>query len=118
MDTNEILSKLAYLEKLEREFKETHPNLSFSDVFDIYRKNDWPIVTELQTPLGELTVLDETGDKVPFLVSYSYWFFKREGEENERFKKVLDNISAMLMIKIDVTALEKRKIDAVSFYLT
>lgn len=110
MDTNEILSKLAYLEKLEREFKEAHSNLSPSDIFDFYKKNNWPIVTELQTPLGVLTVLDETGAKVPFLVSYSYWFLQREDEELERFKKVLDNISAMLTINIDVAALEKRKI--------
>ena len=44
MDTNEILSKLAYLEKLEREFKEAHSNLSPSDIFDFYKKNNWPIV--------------------------------------------------------------------------
>ncbi|SHK89050.1 hypothetical protein [Fibrobacter sp. UWH4] len=61
MDTIEILSKLAYLEKLEREFKEAHSNLSPSDIFDFYKKNNWPIVTELQTPLGVLTVLDEIG---------------------------------------------------------
>jgi hypothetical protein len=110
MDTNEILKKLDNLLGLEQKFKESHPNCLFRDVFEFHKANGWPIVTELPTPLGTLTVLDDSGSKIPFLVSYNYWFLKRENEENERFKKVLNNLSAMLNIGVDVNYLEERKI--------
>lgn len=110
METNEILKKLNSLLELELKFKETHPNWSFKDLFEFYKANDWPIVTELQTPLGELTVLDKSGAKIPFWVSYSYWYVNRGEEINQRFTKVLDNVSAMLKISIDVNGLEERKI--------
>ena len=110
MDTNEILKKLDNLLGLEQKFKESHPNWSYSDILEFRKANGWPIVTELQTPLGVLTVLDETGTKIPFLISYSYWFLYRENEERKRYKKVLDNITAMLMISLDANDLEKRKI--------
>jgi hypothetical protein len=95
---------------LEQKFKETHPNWKYSDILEFRKANGWPIVTELQTPLGVLTVLDEIGTKIPFLVSYSYCFLTRENEERTRFKKVLDNVTAMLMISLDANDLEKRKI--------
>ena len=109
MDTNEILQKLDNLQGLEQKFKETHQDWSYSDILEFRKANGWPIVTELQTPLGELTVLDETGAKISFLVSHSYWFLDRENEENNRFKKVLDNVTAMLTISIDVNNLKERK---------
>jgi hypothetical protein len=110
MDTIEIKKKLDKLLGLEQKFKETHPNWKYSDILEFRKANGWPIVTELQTPLGVLTVLDEIGTKIPFLVSYSYCFLTRENEERTRFKKVLDNVTAMLMISLDANDLEERKI--------
>lgn len=110
MDTNEILKKLDNLLGLEQKFKESHPNWSYSDILEFRKANGWPIVNELQTPLGVLTVLDETGTKIPFLISYSYWFLYRENEERKRFKNVLDNVTAMLMISLDANDLKERKI--------
>ena len=109
MDTNEILKKLESLLGLEQKFRAGKTLCLSKDVFEFHKANGWPVVTELQTSLGVLTISDEIGNKIPFFVSYSYWFLNRENEENNRFKKVLDNVTAMLTISIDVNNLKERK---------
>lgn len=66
MTTDEILKKLESLLELQRKFRTENPDSKNDDLFRFQRDNGWPIVTELQTPLGGLTVLDKDNNKIPF----------------------------------------------------
>ena len=110
MTTDEILKKLESLLELQRKAEMDGSGCKYDTLFDFQRENGWPIVTELQTPLGELTVLDKDNNKIPFLVSYNSWFCERLRPEdvfNEDYEKVLDNVSAMLTIQVDVNNLKE-----------
>ena len=110
MTTDEILKKLESLLELQRKFRTKNPDSKNNNLFRFQRDNGWPVVTELQTPLGELTVLDKDNNKIPFLVSYNFWYSNPPRPEdgfNEDFKKVLDNVSAMLTIQVDVNNLKE-----------
>ena len=110
MTTDEILKKLEGLLELQRKAEMDGSGCKYDTLFDFQRESGWPIVTELQTPLGELTVLDKENNKIPFLVSYNSWFCDRLRPEdvfNEDYEKVLDNVSAMLTIQVDVNNLKE-----------
>ena len=90
----------------------------YDTLWGFQRDNGWPIVTELQTPLGELTVLDKDNNKIPFLVSYNSWYCERLRPDdvfNEDYEKVLDNVSAMLTIKVDVCNLKECEVYRLNF---
>lgn len=118
MTTDEILKKLESLLDLQRKAEMDGVGCKYDTLFDFQRDNGWPIVTELQTPLGELTVLDKDNNKIPFLVSYNSWYCERLRPEdvfNEDYEKVLDNVSAMLTIKVDVSNLKECEVYRLNF---
>lgn len=100
MNTEEILDRLKSLLNLHKMCGCTY----YSDEFRYQQANGWPVVIELQTPLGSLTVESESGDKVPFLVS-SHFALVNRVHLNDDFDKVLDNIGAMLTLRVDAADL-------------